>query len=56
MHLDAATVAKLEAEAAALVDATQCPRCHGPRDSHSGCDHCREQRITDVQPRPEVLR
>lgn len=37
-------------------DATQCPRCHGPRDSHSGCDHCRERAITDVQPRPEVLR
>ncbi len=24
-------------------DSTPCPRCKGPRDSHTGCDHCREQ-------------
>ncbi len=24
-------------------DSTPCPRCGGPRDSHIGCDHCRER-------------
>lgn len=23
-------------------DSVPCPRCGGPRDSHAGCDHCRE--------------
>ena len=37
-------------------DSTPCQRCHGPRDSHQGCEHCRERRITEPQPKPEVLR
>ncbi len=24
-------------------DSTPCPRCRGPRDSHQGCEYCREQ-------------
>ena len=24
-------------------DSTPCPRCEGPRDSHTGCEYCREQ-------------
>lgn len=35
-------------------DSTPCPRCRGPRDSHQGCEHCRERAITE--PKPEALR